>query len=82
MECKREQKVAYNFLFSDCHINGMNLESILKDVDYHQENRVDFIKHKFKTDLIKQCIIKNYEQYKQKPFIAGSYSEIADKLPL
>lgn len=40
-------------------------------------------KHKrISIDNIKSCITKNYEQYKNKPFIASNYDEIRDRLPL
>jgi hypothetical protein len=78
LRCKREQKIAYNFLFTDAHINKMSLEKILYCIDkFHTEKL-----KKFNIDLIKQCIIKNYENYIKKPFIASSYEEIAEKLPL
>jgi hypothetical protein len=78
MNCKKEQKIAYNFLFRDCHINEMPLDRMIKQIDKYYTEQLKA----FNIELIKQCITKNYESYKAKPFIAWSYSEIAEKLPL
>lgn len=56
----------------------MPLDRIIKQIDKYYTEQLKA----FNIELIKQCITKNYESYKAKPFIAWSYSEIAEKLPL
>lgn len=74
--CYCEQKISYNFLFSHCHINELPLQTILKFVDTTKGIE------KYDIQTIKRCITKNYEQYKQKPFIASHYGEINERLPI
>ena len=76
--CYCEQKVAYNFLFTDAHINGMSLESILIAIDKFYSEKLK----KYDVQAIKDCISANYDNYIKKPFIASSYNEITEKLPL
>lgn len=76
--CYQEQKIAYNFLFSDAHINGMTKDFILNSIDKHYTEKFK----KFNIPAIKECINKNYDNYILHPFIAGSYNELSEKLPL
>ena len=71
-----EKKVAYDYLFSKAHINGMCLERILLYIDKYDLDKLK----KYDVDIIKSCIAKNYESYIKKPFIAESFNEIAEKL--
>jgi hypothetical protein len=82
MACTREQKMAYNILFTDAYINKLTLKTVLEFVDkYHGPEMQK--KHKnIDIDAIKRCVSRNYEQYTKKPFIADSYEEIRDRLPL
>jgi hypothetical protein len=81
-KCKIEQKIAYNILFADGHINEISLNHTLKRVDmFHADEVVKKYKN-FDVELLKQCIAKNFDTYVKNPFIAGSYEEIAEKLPL
>ena len=77
--CYCEQMIAYNHLFSYAHINGWPLDYILKCVQ-NANDRGEL--KKYDIQAIKNCITKNYDKYIKKPFIAGSYSEIAEQLPL
>ena len=72
--CYCEQKIAYNHLFSYAYINGWPLDYILKTIDNNEKIK------KYDITAIKSCIIKNYDNYIKKPFIAGSYQEIAEQL--
>lgn len=74
--CYCEQKIAYNYLFSYAHINDWPLDYILKCAD--NNNKIK----KYDITAIKSCIIKNYDNYIKNPFIAGSYKQIAEQLPL
>jgi hypothetical protein len=71
-----EKKIAYNYLFSNGHINGMNLERILQSIDKYDIEKLK----KYDVDIIKSCIVENYESYMKKPFIAGTFNEIAENL--
>lgn len=75
MECSKAQKIAYNFLFSDCNINECSLEQTLNHIDNCTEKLII----KLRND-IKEIVILNFEKYKLKPFIAMSYQQIADEL--
>ncbi|CAB1251917.1 protein of unknown function [Ruminococcaceae bacterium BL-6] len=77
-----EQKMAYNVLFSDADINGLSLEKILYMFDKYYATKFQTTHKRINIDIIKQCIIKNYEQYKNHPFIAGNYAEIGERLPV
>jgi hypothetical protein len=77
-----EQKMAYNVLFADADINGLSLEKILYMFDKYYAAKFQIAHKKINLDIIKQCIIKNYEQYKDHPFIAGNYAEIGERLPV
>jgi hypothetical protein len=72
----REKKVAYNFLFTDCHINGRTAEKINNSIDKFYQEKLK----KFNIPMIKQYIANNYDNYKQKPFIANSYEEIDERI--
>jgi len=73
-----EKKIAYNHLFSNAHINGRSLESILSNIDKYHAEKLKL--KKYNIDIIKSCIAKNYNNYIKKPFIAGSFNEIAENL--
>jgi len=78
--CYCEQKIAYNFLFSYAHINECPLNVILGLFNGSDAYVKKF--EKYDLEAIKNCILKNYEQYVNKPFIASSYKEISEQLPL
>jgi len=75
---QKEYKIAYNFLFTDAHINDCTLDTILKNIDTH-----DKVKSlKLNMNNIKAIVINNYTRYKAKPFIASSYDEIVYQLKI
>lgn len=74
--CYCEQMIAYNHLFSYAHINEWPLNYILKTIDNNEKIK------KYDIQAIKKCIKDNYDKYMKKPFIAASYNEIAEQLPL
>lgn len=76
--CYCEQKVAYNFLFSQAHINGWNLECILNGIDKFYLEKLK----RYDIPAVKACISANYDSFIKKPFIASSYNEITVRLPL
>ena len=73
-----EKKIAYNYLFSQAHINGRSLESILTSIDKYDIEKLK----KHNIEMIKRCIAKNYENYIKKPFIAATFNEIAERLAI
>lgn len=77
--CYCEQKIAYNFLFTDAHINRLPLNAVLAHID---RNYIDLWLKKYDISAIKACIAANYDSYVKRPFIASSYGEIAKQLPL
>lgn len=77
-KCFKEQKIAYNFLFRDVNINNRSLEDIITSIDKYYTDQLQ----KYDIAVIKKCIINNYDAYVKKPFIAWSYEEIAEKLPI
>jgi len=76
--CYCEQMVTYNFLFSKAHINGESKENIIKSIDKYYQEKLK----KYDIEAIKNCIIKNYDNYIKKPFIASNYSQVSESLPL
>jgi hypothetical protein len=77
----KEIMIAYNFLFR-YHINyndstQITLDIIKRDVSYHKN---DFIKKKYKIDIIIETIIKNINEYMNKPFILSNYGELIEKI--
>ena len=72
--CYCEQKIAYNYLFAYAHINECSLDLILSLFDNNDKLK------KYDIQAIKKCITDNYDKYVKKPFIAGSYQEIAEQL--
>jgi len=77
-KCYAEQKIAYNYLFSQAHINEWSIDRILYNIDNFNTDKLK----RYDITAIKKCITDNYINYMKKPFIAGSYQEIAEKLPL
>jgi len=76
--CYCEQKIAYNFLWRDAHINNRSIEQIIYAIDRFYTEQFK----RYDIQVIKKCITDNYDKYIKKPFIASSYQEIAEQLPL
>lgn len=76
--CKREQVIAYNYLFSYGHINEWDVDHIIECVNNNEKLK----QKRLNVELIKQCIRKNYDQYIKNPFIAADYETIRDNLPI
>lgn len=78
--CKKEQVIAYNFLFRDAHINEVPLEKIIPNIErfYGEKLRTK----KLDVALIQRYVSGSYESYMQRPFMAGRYDEIAQKIIL
>ncbi len=81
MKCK---KLAYNVLFSDCHINGINAwdhERIAAYMRKHYAERFDKAGRKPGTiDTVIGIVLRNMDEYCNHPWIAGTYEEIDAKL--
>ena len=74
---KKEQIIAYNYLFTDAHINELTLEQTLRHLERNKNNHAS--KHQ-DTNRIKEHIERNFQSYKENPFIASSYAEIRDRI--
>ena len=78
------KKIAYNYLFTNCYINGLAIEKILKYIDSDFTNKDKYVKQlkrkKGSIKLIKKYVVENYKYYKNNHFIAFDYLEINTKI--
>jgi len=76
--CYYEQKIAYDFLFTEAYIDKTPLNKILKFIDKYYTKQLE----KYDILAIKKCISSNYNNYIEHPFTAYNYNIIAERLPL
>lgn len=74
---KTTKKIAYNYLFTDGHINECTLEQTLKHLEM---NRTKHEQKKQNVEKIAECIKLNFDNYVKNWFIAGSYEELYTRL--
>jgi hypothetical protein len=76
----KAKMVAYSYLFTDAHINGLNLEKTLDHLHYNASVKPAEYKRLGGVDKIAEHIKTNFASYKADPFIASSYEEVYQRI--
>ena len=80
--CYCEQKIAYNYLFYQAHINETPQEKVIQNIEENFNAGGKLNHERYNMAAVQQIVSKHYDSYTAKPFIAGAYEDIAEKLTL
>ena len=80
--CYCEQKLAYNYLFYQAHINKVPQEKVIQSIEENFNASGKINHERYNMAAVQQIVSNHYDGYIAKPFIACDYEDIAQKLKL